>query len=154
MAGNDLLRGTISISHLVAEYFWTGGTILVPILAYVSLGNDSMDDGTDWRLFVTLCAIPCVIACIFGIIYVPESPRWLVSQGRHDEALAIIREAAETNGHDASHYFPEGTQLVDHEVVEEGTFADLLKPKWFRTTLTLWATWLGFAFAYYGTIST
>lgn len=51
----------------------------------------------NWRLFVTLCALPCFISIIIGWLYVPESVRWLISVGRNEEAVAILREAARVN---------------------------------------------------------
>ena len=51
----------------------------------------------NWRLFVVLCALPCFISILIGWLYVPESVRWLVSEGRNDEAVEILREAARVN---------------------------------------------------------
>lgn len=159
----DTLAEFVPNSHrgtdlLAIEYFWTGGTLLVPLLAYISLGTNSMDDNDDsishgWRWFVVLCAIPCVLSCVFGIIYVPESPRWLISRGEqgHEEALKILRNAAITNGVSPDVFSP-GTRLVGGHDDEDGSFVDLFKPKWLRTTLLLWGAWAGFAFTYYGTI--
>jgi sugar porter (SP) family MFS transporter len=42
-----------------------------------------------WRIMLAVCAIPAV--CLFvGMLRMPESPRWLISKGRHDEALAVL----------------------------------------------------------------
>lgn len=43
-----------------------------------------------WRIMFAICAIPA-IALFFGMLRMPESPRWLVEKGREGEALAILR---------------------------------------------------------------
>ncbi len=43
-----------------------------------------------WRMMLAICAIPAV-ALFVGMLRMPESPRWLVEKGRHDEALAVLR---------------------------------------------------------------
>jgi sugar porter (SP) family MFS transporter len=44
-----------------------------------------------WRYMLAVAAIPAV--CLFvGMLRMPESPRWLISKGRHDEALAVLRQ--------------------------------------------------------------
>jgi len=135
-------RGT---SLLKIEYFWTGGTLLVPVLAYFSLseGDDSTPNG--WRLFVVLCGLPCLVSTLLGIVYVPESPRWLMTKGKHGKALGILRDAARRNGKNPMELFPEHARLVD-DGEKEGAhcnFCELLAPQWRRITLTLWGTWAG-----------
>jgi sugar porter (SP) family MFS transporter len=43
-----------------------------------------------WRIMFAICALPA-IALFFGMLRMPESPRWLVEKGRHDEALAVLK---------------------------------------------------------------
>lgn len=45
--------------------------------------------GVSWRLTLATGAVPA-IACLFVRIGLPESPRWLVSRGRIDEAKEIV----------------------------------------------------------------
>ena len=131
---------------LLIEYFWTAGSMAVPIVAYLTVGK-----GLSWNIFVLICAIPCIASFVMGAYLVPESPRWLLSQGRKDEALQILRGAAAVNKLDPMTVYPSGTELQD-EKEETGKFADLLSPKWKKITLLLWGAWTGFAYCYYGTI--
>ncbi|WP_283257916.1 sugar porter family MFS transporter [Brachybacterium kimchii] len=42
-----------------------------------------------WRFMLAVCAIPA-IALFFGMLRMPESPRWLVEKGRRSEALEVL----------------------------------------------------------------
>ena len=138
-------------SLLYIEFFWTAGTLLVPALAWWALGDSN--GGGSWPFFVVLCAIPCVFSTILGLVYVPESPRWLLTQGKPDKALRILRAAAQRNGKDPFHAFPEGIQLVQNTVHEDSESVwDLFSPEWFQTTMQLWGAWFGLGFLYYGVI--
>ena len=52
-------------------------------------GNEAWNVAFGWRLMFGSGAIPAVV--FFVLLYlVPESPRWLVKQGRADEALDVL----------------------------------------------------------------
>jgi len=134
---------------LAIEYFWTVGVLFVVVIAYFTLGNG--EETENWRLFVTICIIPCWLSVVIGYFFVPESPRWLCSQGRYQETIEVLRHAAKTNGHDAQLLYPDGMRLVDKES-EDSNFCELFGPRWRWTTLTLWGVWGFSAFGYYGTV--
>lgn len=53
--------------------------------------GDSQSEAA-WRIPLALQLVPAIILG-FGILFMPFSPRWLVNQGREDEALAVLSKA-------------------------------------------------------------
>ncbi len=93
----------------------------------------------NWRMVLASSAIPALIIAI-ARHYLPESPRWLQSQGRTAEAQAIVDK-----------YFPAGTNLPPvQEVEERSKFRELFdKDHWKRTAYCgiFWACQVGPIFA-------
>ncbi|XP_075288012.1 synaptic vesicle glycoprotein 2B [Opisthocomus hoazin] len=49
-----------------------------------------------WRVFVLVCSLPCV-ASLVALKFMPESPRFLLEIGKHDEAWMILKQVHDTN---------------------------------------------------------
>uniref|UniRef100_H3D2Y7 Synaptic vesicle glycoprotein 2Ba n=1 Tax=Tetraodon nigroviridis TaxID=99883 RepID=H3D2Y7_TETNG len=49
-----------------------------------------------WRLFILVCLLPA-LAALVGVVFMPESPRFLLENARHDEAWMILRQVHDTN---------------------------------------------------------
>lgn len=85
-----------------------------------------------WRYMLAVCAIPAVVL-FFGMLRMPESPRWLMSKGRHDEALEVLMQVRTEDRARAE------MAEVEHLATEErqshaGGFSDLTVP-WVRRLL-------------------
>lgn len=65
---------------------WTVGYFASAIVGYV-LANDQ----DNWRWMLASSAVPALIFFLMRIGS-PESPRWLISQGRVEEARAVVRK--------------------------------------------------------------
>ncbi len=80
------LRGQLAL--FVSGTYWAGA-IVASLLSVVLLNPDLIDQFYGWRLAFALGAILSL-----GILlirrYVPESPRWLMTHGRVDEAEAVV----------------------------------------------------------------
>jgi MFS transporter, putative metabolite transport protein len=100
---------------------WYGGFLLAVIVAYLLVAV-----GLDWRWILATGAVPGVITLILrqGL---PESPRWLVGEGREDEAREITEE------HLGPDYF-EDEDLADDPAEGDAKFADLFRPDMWRRT--------------------
>jgi hypothetical protein len=70
-----------------------------------------VDSTWSWRIPSLLQAAPS-IAAIFVLMFLPESPRWLVYQDRNDEAIEVIASVSGTNRDDAE------VQLQYREIVD------------------------------------
>ncbi|KAI0030130.1 general substrate transporter [Vararia minispora EC-137] len=52
-------------------------------------GTGATQSEAAWRLPIALQLVPAIILGV-GIIFMPHSPRWLVNQGRDEEALRVL----------------------------------------------------------------
>lgn len=66
---------------------WALGYMAVPGIAYLA---------RTWKVLQLAYAIPTLLATVF-FVWLPESPRWLIIRGRHQEALKVMTQAAKVN---------------------------------------------------------
>ena len=132
------LGGDYSVGHtMLAEFLprkqrgtwlgafsviWTFGFVAATLVGYFM--QDTLAENWRWFLFT---AFPMDVLILISRIGQPESPRWLVSKGRVEEANAIVHK-----------YFGEHVTLEDELVgvgkVSQGKFSDLFSPRLIRRT--------------------
>ncbi|OAL24111.1 hypothetical protein AYO20_10723 [Fonsecaea nubica] len=61
------------------------------VTEWMGLGFSYIRGDTKWRIFLGLQLL-CALIMIVGSFWMPQSPRWLVMKGRHDEALAVLEK--------------------------------------------------------------
>jgi MFS family permease len=69
--------------------FWPAGAILAALLAYVLLDTLALGSASSWRYMFILGGLIALIVLYFRR-RIPESPRWLASRGRGEEAARIV----------------------------------------------------------------
>ncbi|WP_342047091.1 sugar porter family MFS transporter [Bacillus sp. OTU530] len=103
------------------------------LLAFVFnaiLGTTMGDHSHVWRYMLAIAALPAVIL-FFGMIKMPESPRWLVSKGKNEAALSVLRRIREKS--QAQSELNEIENALNEESgVQKATFRDLLNVPWMR----------------------
>jgi sugar porter (SP) family MFS transporter len=100
------------------------GILLSYFVSWILVGAGA----SNWRWMFATGAIPAVVFFLF-VLGVPESPRWLVKQGREGEAATILTRL---NGPDIA-----ATEIVNIKetlTLEGGSLRELLQPG-FRTAL-------------------
>lgn len=99
--------------------------IVVGILVAFFSNYLLVDSGeNNWRWMLVVMAAPALLL-FFSLIFVPESPRWLVSQGKNLAAFDVL---VKTSGKELAP--GELKQIEDTlKMKEESSYSDLLVPK-------------------------
>lgn len=93
------------------------------------LGNAFPEASHVWRWMLVIATLPAVLLW-FGMLVLPESPRWLASAGRFGEVLEVLRKTRASA--DVSTEFDEVRQAAREDYQSKmGTFRDLTVP-WIR----------------------
>ncbi|PPQ99376.1 hypothetical protein CVT24_009206 [Panaeolus cyanescens] len=132
------IRGTLTATY---QLFITLGILV----AYcISIGTRYLEAGRSWRIVVGLGLIwPAILA--FGILCMPESPRWLVAHGHLKKAERAIARAygISARDEDANHFVQREVGEIKAQVDAESTmragWLDCFKPG----RKTLYRTLLG-----------
>lgn len=101
-----------------------------------------------WQWMFIIGAIPALIAIPLRAV-LPESPRWLASQGRYEEAdraLTRIEQTAMREGR----LVPPLPADLPAVPQKRPRFADLFKGIYLRRTISVWLLWIGAYFVSYG----
>ncbi|KAK3917676.1 Synaptic vesicle glycoprotein 2B [Frankliniella fusca] len=102
------VRATYS---LIVGGFWTVSWLLLPGVAWLVLPQPWQLRApllgvtfNSWRVMLSLIAAPTLL-CAFLALRLPETPKFLISQGRLREAMAVLRSMYAANaGRDADDY--------------------------------------------------
>ncbi|KAK1151624.1 synaptic vesicle glycoprotein 2A isoform X1 [Acipenser oxyrinchus oxyrinchus] len=165
--------------------FWMIGGIYASAMAWAiiphygwSFQMGSAYQFHSWRVFVLVCAFPSVFA-IAALTPMPESPRFFLENGKHDEAWMILKQVHDTNmrakGHPERVFSVTTIKTVKQldELVEmdadtgtwhrrwrmrlsclfhqvRNNFLECFSPEYRRTTLMMMAVWFTMSFSYYG----
>ncbi|XP_070832615.1 solute carrier family 22 member 4-like [Chaetodon trifascialis] len=142
--GSEILIGSTRVlfSSLWLPLVYAFSMLLLPGTAYLV---------RSWRHLSLLLAVPG-LACIPLWWLIPESPRWLVSRGRLQEAELLLRSAALKNRVEAPHViFSTNLEKPATQKVESPNFLDLLRTTNIRSiTLMLWLIWFSLSVSLFG----
>lgn len=93
------------------------------------IGNVFGDATHVWRYMLVVAAVPAVFL-FFGMLRVPESPRWLASKGHKEEALQILEKVRDKKQAKVELQEIENA-ISKEEKTEKATYKDLTTP-WIR----------------------
>lgn len=94
MRGRMVSFNQLNIVLGISVAFFTNYFILQLGQSDASWAQTLKFDEYNWRWMLGLEALPAILY-FFSLFIVPKSPRWLAMKGKYEEALAIMKKAAE-----------------------------------------------------------
>jgi MFS transporter, putative metabolite:H+ symporter len=132
-------RGRFSISIQVLFSVGLASVALVSVYVVPHWG---------WRWMFIIGAVPALLAIPLRVL-LPESPRWLTSRGRYDEADHALKRIEQIAARDG-HAIPALPADLPDVVEARPRIADLFKGIYLRRTISVWLIWIGAYFVSYG----
>ncbi|XP_017889606.1 synaptic vesicle glycoprotein 2B-like isoform X2 [Ceratina calcarata] len=152
-------------------FFWTLSWLILPGLAWIiiPMPMSLQFNGivyNSWRLLLAIIVMPTLLVTLIAIKY-PESPKFLVSQGKTEEALSILKKiyAINTGNHEdeypVKYLLCDDTAPVNDNKKGSGMLTQLLKNIWqqikslaspplLNYAILCWTIYFANMFGYYG----
>ena len=147
----------------VLATFWMVGNVMVAGLAWAIIPHQLA--WASWRWFTLACAGPSLLVSLIFLL-LPESPKFLLCQGKHDEALELLRTIFTKNTGEASSEYrvralqredmgPDGDNEESGGIVKIiykvfGFLKELFTGSLWKITLILLVINFSIQFGYYG----
>ncbi len=125
---------------VMLEGFWAVGTIIVALAAWAASVAGVADA---WRWIFAVTAFPALIG-VWLRFWVPESPMYLLKQGRAEEARGVLNQMLRANG---KAELPAGTEIATPPSAGR---SGLFSPQLLRRTMLILAIWFLVSVSYYG----
>jgi putative MFS transporter len=134
----------------LAAWAYTLSYVAVPLVGFLAVWLNPLHVGgvAGWRVILIIGSLGAVLVLVVQH-KLPESPRWLLSQGRVKEAHAMLRRFAESAGVTVSAIAPEATVGRKPGTLRE-RIALLCRPPYNKRYLMLTIFHLLQGFGYYG----
>ncbi|XP_076323195.1 synaptic vesicle glycoprotein 2C-like [Tachypleus tridentatus] len=158
--------------------FWILGGVIVSVTAWAVIPRTGLTillsenvHFSSWRLFLVICVTPSVFSVI-GLMFLPESPRFLLEVGRNAEAMCVYQEVFKSNHAPKSGMEYQLTELelptrrptdISHTVTKDiltdlfetldsfwRSFGQVLWPPYSKITMILLVVWVTTSFGFYG----
>jgi putative MFS transporter len=126
------------------ESFWAVGTLIAAGLAWLIVPRFPE---AGWRLLFAASALPGLIV-VWVRRVIPESPRYLLVQGREAEARAVVERVARENGVDLGAFRLKAEPAAAEQA--RIPLAMLFRAPLLKPTLVFSAVWFLLSLAYYG----
>jgi len=154
----------------VLASFWMVGNITVAVMAWCIIPHEigwTDSQGflfNSWRIFVAVSALPSFLVSV-ALIFMPESPKFLLCKGREQETLSVLRRIYFANtGKDRASYPVSSLQVerVSPHIIEQkqdwrGAINDcvskasqLFSPSLYHITMVMLVINFTIQFGYYG----
>ncbi len=114
---------------VMLESFWAYGSVLAALIGAVVV------PAAGWRTALLIGMLPALYVFVIRRA-IPESPRYLLAQGRGAEAREVARIA--------------GIAYETKPPAVRAGLGDLFAPAFARRTAMLWLLWIALVFSYYG----
>jgi putative MFS transporter len=119
----------------------------IGLVAVAVMGRSIVPVGWQYLFFVG--GLPALFALAM-MRHLPESPRWLASRGRLDEAAAAMALIEERVQAATGKSLPPVEAAPRNMIAKRGTWTELFSIAYRRRTLVIWVAWFATYFANYG----
>jgi len=122
----------------VYNCLWNLGSLIVSVVGW---GTASINNDWSWRSITLIQAVPSVIQ-LCGIWFIPESPRYLISKDKPEQALAVLTKhhgGGDVNNATVQFQYREIKETIqaDSTIKKQSRYVDFFKTKGNRWRLAI-----------------
>lgn len=119
--------------------------VILPIIAWLVINQNwelyiPLIDVTyrPWRLFLVVCGLPSLM-CALALIKIPESPKFVLSQGKQKETIEILQKIFCLNGGNAKEPLDIPSIIEEIESIESRKKQEQSKNSHFYIFKSMWS---------------